>query len=192
MNSNLAKKSDDSVNNILSSIKAIIEENNENHNALLNNKTGQTFSVNYALQGYQSQSDYLLNNHPNFKNRSENSYKGVETLTVEDAIDNLTRQIGIQSTNSIDSARDEVNLDSILNDFNSPKENSDLTYNKINTEKMSNNNFVTEDLILKSAMEEANNRLRVIISKWFQNNLPTLIKQIIHEEMTKVLKNIKF
>lgn len=187
MSSNAAKKSVDSVNDILTSIKNIIEENNVNNNALPNNATEQNFSANYALQGYQSQADYLLKNHPNFKNYFDNEHKGVEVVTVDDALDNLARQIGIQSTNNL--AKEDNNLNKVFNNYS---DTSDLTYKDLKTEKISSPIVnSTEDLILKSAMEEVNNRLRVVIAKWYQDNLPSLVKQIINEEMTKILKNIK-
>lgn len=188
MGSNVAEKSSDSINDILASIKVIIEENNEDNTTKVKKNNQASATAQYALNSYQSQSDYVLNNHPNFKNHFDREHKGAEILTVDDAIDNLARQIGIPETKNV---REESNLDNVLNNLNSLRDTSDLAYKKSKTENISLNNSHAESLIVQSAMEEVNSRLRAVISRWFQDNLPALIKQIIHEEMTKVLKNIK-
>lgn len=188
MGSNVAEKVSDSIDDILASIKVIIEENNEDNGVKRTKNIQPSATAQYALNSYQSQSDYVLNNHPNFKNHFDREYKGTEVLTVDDAIDNLARQIGIPETKSV---KEESNLNNVLNNLNSLRDTSDLSYKNLKTENISLDNSHTESLIVQSAMEEVNNRLRAVISKWFQDNLPGLIKQIIHEEMTKVLKNIK-
>lgn len=178
MSSTLASNSLDSINEILASIKGIIEEKNEELVLEQAEEKLPKSSSQYALNSYLSQADYLVNNHPNFK---KHEYKGGEVLTIDDAIDNLARQIGITETSMENEIPNFDNLNNLSNFVESTAKPNLDSFDSSDTEK----------LILQSAMEEANDRLRLVISKWFQENLPVIIKKIIHEEMTKVLQNIK-
>lgn len=132
---------------------------------------------NDGLVNLSNKSDYEL-----FSN-------GGNVVTVDEAMNDLARQIGLNEENTYQ--ENSNNMEAILNeithldlDESSPKAKKSPTY--------VDSHCTPEDLIVSAAMEEVNNRLRKVIAKWVEDNLPSMIRTIIYEEMTKFLKDFKF
>ncbi|MDN5249452.1 DUF2497 domain-containing protein [Bartonella sp. TP] len=148
---NFNTERDSSVDEILSSIKEIIEENTAKHYAnpvpVLNN----TAKLNFSAQSIEK-----------------------SAVSVDEAMSVLAKQIGVPLSKDV-AAKEALAVS-----------NEDIAqHNPVIGDKDLINSLFDQ------AIEDIKSQLKVIIAKWVQENLPRLIKDLLHEEIAHSLKNMK-